>query len=270
MATLVSFHAHPDDEASLTGGTMARAAAEGHRVVLVVATDGSLGETPEDLAPGETLIDRRRTETERSLATLGGHRLVWLGYRDSGMTGWPQNHEPGAFSQADVDEAAGRLAEVLREEQADTLTIYDWHGNYGHPDHVMVHRVGHRAAELAGTARVFEATMNRDHLRRLVAEAAAAGETFAAPDEPEFDPDGPADDGNPMGMPEAELTHQVDVGAYLDRKREALACHASQVTDIGYFLQMPPEAFAATFGQEYFIRKGAAPGMQPGWLLDGN
>ena len=71
-----------------------------------------------------------------------------------------------------------------------------------------------------------------------------------------------------MGMPEAELTHQVDVGAYLDRKRDALACHASQVTDIGYFLQMPPEAFAATFGQEYFIRKGAPAGMAPGWLFE--
>jgi LmbE family N-acetylglucosaminyl deacetylase len=269
MATLVCFHAHPDDEASLTGGSMARAAAEGHRVVLVVATDGRLGEAPGDLAPGETLIDRRRAETERSLAVLGGHRVVWLGYGDSGMTGWPQNHEPGAFAQADLDEAAERLADVLREERAEVLTTYDWHGNYGHPDHVMVHRVGHRAAELAGTPHVFEATMNRDHLRRLVAEAAAAGEPMGGPDEPEFDPDGPADDGNPFGMPEADITHLVDVSGYLDRKREALACHASQVTDIGFFLQMAPDAFAATFGQEYYIGKGAPPGMQPGWLFDG-
>src|SRR5690349_5182 len=132
MATLVCFHAHPDDEASLTGGSMARAAAEGHRVVLVVATDGALGEVPEDPGPGETLVDRRRLETERSLAALGGHRVVWLGYRDSGMTGWPQNAEPGTFIQADVEEAAARLAAILQEEDAAVFTTYDWHGNYGH------------------------------------------------------------------------------------------------------------------------------------------
>ena len=69
------------------------------------------------------------------------------------MTGWEQNADPSSFMQADVDEAAGRLAEVLREEQADVLTTYDWHGNYGHPDHIKVHHVGHRAAELAATPR---------------------------------------------------------------------------------------------------------------------
>ena len=133
MGTLVCFHAHPDDEAISTGGTIAQAAAEGHRVVLVVATNGDHGEVPDDLAPGETLVDRRRTETAASAAALGIDRVVWLGYTDSGMTGWEQNADPNSFMQADVDEAAGRLAEVLREEQADVLTTYDWHGNYGHP-----------------------------------------------------------------------------------------------------------------------------------------
>ena len=167
MATLVCLHAHPDDEAMSTGGTMARAKAEGHRVVLVVATNGEHGEVPEDLRDGETLVDRRRTETAASAAALGVDRVVWLGYRDSGMTGWEQNADPSSFLQADVEEAAGRLAAVLEEESADVLTTYDWHGNYGHPDHVKVHRVGHRAAELAGTARVLEATMNRDAIVRM-------------------------------------------------------------------------------------------------------
>ena len=99
-----------------------------------------------------------------SAAALGVHRVVWLGYSDSGMTGWEQNADPASFLQAAVDEAAERLAAVLREEHADVLTVYDWHGNYGHPDHIKVHHVGHRAAELAGTPTVFEATMNRDHI----------------------------------------------------------------------------------------------------------
>ncbi|MGZ7008184.1 MAG: PIG-L deacetylase family protein, partial [Ilumatobacteraceae bacterium] len=160
MGTLVCFHAHPDDESISTGGSLARASAEGHRVVVVIATDGAHGEVPDDLAEGETLVDRRRAETTRSAAVLGVHRLEWLGYTDSGMTGWDQNSDPSSFLQAPLDQAAERLAAILREEAADVVTVYDWHGNYGHPDHIKVHTVGHRAAELAGVERVFEATMN--------------------------------------------------------------------------------------------------------------
>jgi LmbE family N-acetylglucosaminyl deacetylase len=268
VATLVCFHAHPDDEAISTGGSIARAAAEGHRVVLVVATNGDHGEAPDDLGPGETLVERRRKETEASAAVLGVHRIVWLGYRDSGMTGWDQNHEPDAFIRADLDDAAGRLAGVLRAEAADVLTTYDWHGNYGHPDHIQVHRVGHRAAELAGTPAVFEATMNRDQIRRQMEAAREAGETLFELEEEEFDPDGPADDGNPIGMSEAELTHAVDVSGYVAQKRRAVAAHRSQVTDTSFFLQMPEEAFAAAFGTEWFIKVGDPPGLHPGWLFE--
>ena len=267
MGTLVCFHAHPDDECISTGGTIARAAAEGHRVVLVMATNGDHGEVPDDLAPGETLVDRRRAETARSADVLGVHRLVWLGYADSGMTGWEQNDHERSFLRAPVEEAAAALAEVLREERADVLTVYDWHGNYGHPDHIKVHTVGHRAAELAGTAAVFEATMNRDEMKRFFAEAQNQG-VNPNPDGEEWDPDDPADDGNPMGTPEAELTHAVDVGAYVWRKKEAIACHRSQVTDAGFFMTLPDEAFALAFGTEWFMRKGAAPPVREGWLFE--
>ena len=183
MATLVCFHAHPDDEAMTTGGTMARAAAEGHRVVLVVATNGEHGEVPEDLGPTarrSSIAGGRRPR--RSAAALGVDRVVWLGYRDSGMTGWEQNADPASFLQADVEEAAERLAAVLREEPADVLTTYDWHGNYGHPDHIKVHQVGHRAAELAGTPRVCEATMNRDAIVRMIEEHRGSDELLGEAD----------------------------------------------------------------------------------------
>ena len=122
---LITFHAHPDDEAIATGGTMARAAAEGTRVVLVVATNGDHGLVPDDLGPDETLVDRRRRETRASGEVLGVDRIVWLGYEDSGMTGWDQNQGPATFLQADLDEAAARLAAVIDEEHVDVLTIYD-------------------------------------------------------------------------------------------------------------------------------------------------
>jgi LmbE family N-acetylglucosaminyl deacetylase len=262
MATLVSFHAHPDDEASSTGGTLARAADEGHRVVLVVATNGEHGERG-GLIEGGSLIDLRRRETERSAEILGVDRIVWLGYRDSGMSGWEQNLHDGSFSGAPLDEAAERLAEVLRAEHADALTVYDWHGNYGHPDHVKVHAVGHRAAELAATAVVWEATFNRDVLTQAFEDAKAAGAA-----EQEFDPNRPMDDGNPLGTPQAEISLAVDVRPWLDRKRRALGSHASQVTDVGSFMEMPEEQFALFFGTEYFIRRGAQPGMHRGFLFE--
>ena len=259
MGTLVCFHAHPDDEAITTGGSIARAAEEGHRVVIVVATNGDHGEVPEDLAPGETLVDRRRAEMDASARVLGAHRVAWLDYTDSGMTGWDQNDHPGSFLQAPLDEAAERLAAILREESADVLTTYDWHGNYGHPDHIKVHQVGHRAAELAGTPAVFEATANRDAMVRMM----------AATEQPEeFDPSQPMDDGNPFGMAEAELTHEVDVRPWIAQKRASIACHASQVSDSSFFLQMPDEVFAMAFGTEWYIKRGAEPGPRPGWLFE--
>jgi LmbE family N-acetylglucosaminyl deacetylase len=260
MGTLVCLHAHPDDESIATGGTIARAVAEGHRVVLVMATGGEYGEAPADLAEGETLRDRRRAETERSAAVLGVDRLEWLGYHDSGMTGWEQNSLPGSFIGADVDEAAGRLAAILRAVDADLLTTYDWHGNYGHPDHIQVHRVGMRAAELTGV-RVVQATMNRDAMRVMAAQAREAGAD-------EFDPDGPADDGNPMGTPAAEITYAVDVTPWVLRKRESIRCHASQITDSGFFSQMPDDVFAFAFGTEYFIDPAQGGPVRDGWLFE--
>jgi LmbE family N-acetylglucosaminyl deacetylase len=265
MGTLVCFHAHPDDEAISTGGSMARASAEGHRVVLVIATNGDHGEVPDDMGDDESIVERRRAETARSAEALGIHRVVWLGYRDSGMTGWEQNSHDDAFMLASVDEAAERLAAVLREEQADVLTHYDWHGNYGHPDHIQVHRVGSRAAELAQTPAVFEATMNRDLVIKQMQAAIESGD-LSMPDD--FDPTGPADDGNPFGTPEAEITLAVDVSAYVDQKRQSIMSHASQATDTGMFLSMSPDVFRLAFGTEWFIKPGAPAGLHEGWLFE--
>lgn len=261
MSTLVCFHAHPDDESIATGGSIARAVHEGHCVVIVMATDGRHGETPADLGESETLADRRRKETEASAAVLGANEVRWLGYHDSGMTGWPQNDVPEAFVRADVDLAAQKLADILVEVEADVLTCYDWHGGYGHPDHIQVHEVGHRAAVIASkrgrTVRLLESTMNRTRLAEMIRASGAA----------DFDPNAPADDGNPFGTLEAEITMAVDVTPFIDAKRGSIACHASQVSDSSMFLQMPPEAFAQAFGTEWFIEPGQPGGAPFGWFL---
>jgi LmbE family N-acetylglucosaminyl deacetylase len=266
MSTLVCFHAHPDDESISTGGLLARAAAEGHRTVLVVATDGRHGEAPDDLADGETLADRRKSETERSCAALGVHRLEWLGYRDSGMTGWEQNEDPESFWQATNEAAAERLASILGEEAADVLCVYDWHGVYGHPDHVKVHRVGVAAAALAGTPKVIEATMNRAMFAKM---AELAPDALGPDNEDGFDPNAPADDGNPFGEPAENITLAVDVSAYVAQKRESMQCHRSQITDTSFFMQMPEAVFAMAFGTEWFIERGVPTGAGPqtGWIF---
>jgi LmbE family N-acetylglucosaminyl deacetylase len=261
MTTLVFFHAHPDDESIATGGTMARAAAAGHRVVLVLATKGEHGEVDDGfLDPGETLTERRVRETHASAEILGVEVVEFLGYVDSGMMGTPENDLPGSFWAADVDEAAGRLADILRREGADLLTIYDENGNYGHPDHIQVYRVGLRAAELAGVDRVYEATVNRDELLRGMADLAAAG---LLPD------DAPKPEEMELGVAEHLLTTRVDVSAWLDTKRASMAAHASQIAEQSFFLAMPPEAFASAFGVEWYIRHGAPTPVADleSWLL---
>ena len=236
-------------------------------MVLVVATGGEWGERPEDLAPDESLGDRRRREANASAAALGIHRVAWLGYEDSGMTGWEQNQNPGSFFQAPLVEAAERLAAILREESADVLTTYDWHGVYGHPDHVKVHRVAVYAAELAGTQRVLEATMNRDLIVQLRQAARQMGEAGAEA-EADFDPNAPADDGNPFGSTAEEITLAVDVRDYLPQKRAALSCHASQISETSFFMKMPDEVFAMAFGTEWYIERGAPTGgPRPGWIF---
>ena len=250
MATLVCFHAHPDDEAIATGGTMAKAAAAGHRVVLVLATRGEEGEQVPGVVPeGGELGAWRERETRDSAAVLGCHRVVFLGYRDSGMAGTPTNDAPDSFWQADEFDAARRLAGILATEGADVLTIYDSHGGYGHPDHVAVHRVGTRAAELAGTPRVYWATMNRDRIREMVAAAERAGTPIDAERTERADSE-------EFGLPDAEITHAIDVTGVLDLKRAAMAAHASQIGADSFFLNLPEEEFAAAFGTEWFVSPG--------------
>ncbi|GAB3493323.1 PIG-L family deacetylase [Amycolatopsis cihanbeyliensis] len=142
MGTVLAFHAHPDDEVLLTGGTSALLAAQGHRVVLVVACDGVVGEATG--ASGRARLD----ELDAAAAVLGVASVVHLGYADSGHGPvlYPDPPDRARFVRADPEEAAGRLAALLRAERADILLSYDPQGGYGHRDHVRVHEVGARAA----------------------------------------------------------------------------------------------------------------------------
>ena len=149
IPTLMTVHAHPDDETIGTGGSMARAIAEGRRVVLVTCTRGEMGEivVPDMDTPANhrRLGEIRAGELERAMAVLGVTEWENLGYHDSDMMGRPGNGDPRSFWQADLDEAARRLVWMIRRYQPDVITTYNDFGGYGHPDHIRVHDVTVRA-----------------------------------------------------------------------------------------------------------------------------
>jgi LmbE family N-acetylglucosaminyl deacetylase len=253
MATVVFFHAHPDDESMATAGTMAKLSAAGHRVVLVTATDGAQGEHPDGfLAEGENLADRRRLELAASAKVLGVARLEMLGYPDSGMMGTPANDNPDCFWQADVGEAAERLAAILEEEHPDAFTCYDEHGNYGHPDHIQVHRVGVLASEKAGVPRRYMATVNRERVQFLIRMAREAGMDIGG-----VDPEAAEIDFDTFGVPESRITTEIDVSDHIADKRRSMESHPSQIGPEGFPLGMPEEAFNLAFGIEFYVRIGA-------------
>ena len=229
---------------------MASLAAEGHRVVLVTATRGELGEVADGiLEAGESLGERRATELAEAASVLGVARQLFLGYHDSGMEGEDSNARPDCFATADGDEAADRLAGILVEESADVLVVYDEHGGYGHPDHVQVHTVGMAAAERAGTPVVYMTTMDRGFMLELRRRAA----------ESEFGPEDNLEGADTMGEPSERITTEVDVRSYVETKREAMRAHASQIGEESFFLSMPDDLFTEVWGQEWFIRVRPEP-----------
>jgi LmbE family N-acetylglucosaminyl deacetylase len=252
MATIVAFHAHPDDEVLLTGGTIARLAAEGHRVIIVAACDGDMWASP-DHGTG-----RRLDELRASAAILGADKAVHLGYADSGHGPVLFEDPPGRtrFVRADVEETAQRLAALLTDEHADLLLSYDPQGGYGHRDHVRVHQVGARAAQLAGV-RVVEATVPRE----LVARVARLFLLLRLVVRHRFD------EMRGYGLPQSAITHQVDVRRYAAQKRAALAAHRTPVFSRGRgarlfraLIRSPLPIFRVVCGTEWFAEPGGRTG----------
>lgn len=266
--TLMAVHAHPDDEATGTGGVLAKAAAEGVRTVLVTCTDGRCGDGPGGIKPGEqghdaaAVVELRRRELNDSCAVLNIGSLELLDYADSGMMGWAANDEPGSFWSTPVDEAAERLAELMRHYQPDVVITYDPNGFYGHPDHIQAHRITMAALAVTGLpAKVYWTTAPRSKMAEFAAvmrELGAdwdevAGDELTEGDVPES---GQLPD---IGLPDDEITTWVDVTEFAGQKFDGLAAHASQSENI-FFLRMGKERFAELMGVETFVRVAGPTG----------
>ncbi|GHD87030.1 PIG-L family deacetylase [Streptomyces naganishii] len=259
--TLMAVHAHPDDEATGTGGVLARYAEEGIRTVLVTCTDGGCGDGPGGVKPGEPGHDpqavaaMRRRELEASCAVLKVSHLEMLEYADSGMMGWATNEAPGAFWQTPVEEGAVRLAELLRRYRPDVVVTYDENGFYGHPDHIQAHRVTMAAlAMTAMTPKVYWTTAPRSMMRRFGEILRELGAEWEEPDQEEAAAVPPE-----IGLPDEEITTWVDTTDFGGQKFDALAAHASQGENI-FFLRMGKEKFTELMGVETFVRVQDATG----------
>ena len=228
---LLLVHAHPDDESIGTGATMAKYAAEGAQVTLVTCTLGELGEIiPPSLAylaadKEDRLGEYRIGELAAACDLLGVADHRFLGgpgrWRDSGMMGTGDNADPRCFWQADVDEAAAALLDVIREVRPQVLVTYDAHGFYGHPDHIQAHRVAWRAFQLART----EGLAGTEGLAKFYATA--------APDS-------------------ARVTTEIDATAYFERKLAAMRAHATQITVSAPFFALSNNVRQRALGIEYY------------------
>ncbi|MDO9485599.1 MAG: PIG-L family deacetylase [Actinomycetota bacterium] len=242
--TLVFVHAHPDDEALLTAGTMARAVAEGQRVVLVVATNGAAGLSKSDVGAG--LAEVRSAELEAAAQAIGVHRLACLDYADSGLNG----EVVDGFAHVDRFTVAKQIAAILDEEQADVLVGYDPSGGYGHPDHLQVHRSVRAASVLAKKApTVFEATLPREPIAKAVRLAGRMRLTPKGFDPTSFDA---------AWTPSSEITHRIDARKYWPIKRTALRAHASQaqadaqIRTLAVLTRLPSTIGTHLLGTEYY------------------
>lgn len=263
--TFLAVHAHPDDEASSTGGLFRLLADQGERTVLVTCTNGECGDGPDGSKPdashhdGDEVAKTRADELDNAVKILGVSRLVRLGYRDSGMKGWPQNEDRESFWATPVEVAAAKLAEVLMEERPQVIMTYNEHGFYGHPDHIQAHRITLAALEMidyeptlyfnaipASVMVQWRARWEQEDRERAEADAAKGivrEPQPKDPDEEEFE----------MGTPDDQIGASINVTDVSDAKYDALAAHASQMGD-SFWMKMGREKFKETMSTEWFVR----------------
>jgi N-acetyl-1-D-myo-inositol-2-amino-2-deoxy-alpha-D-glucopyranoside deacetylase len=297
--TLMTVHAHPDDETIGTGGVMAKAVADGRRVVLVTCTRGEMGEivvpeldTPEN---HRRLAELRSVELEAAMAELGVTEWDNLGYRDSDMMGRPGNLDPRSFWQANLDEAIGRLVWLIRRYRPDVVTTYNDFGGYGHPDHIRTHLVGIGAYERAGDPGWYQKQLASDYggdgpsladgglapwaPRKLYEQASPASMRRKMAEILDRrgmqSPWAPPSDATPeqlvefeerfsrMTVPDEAVTTWVDVSPFLDVRWRALSKHVTQISPTGPFFAIGLEGWRELGAKETFILRDARVPTDP-------
>jgi N-acetyl-1-D-myo-inositol-2-amino-2-deoxy-alpha-D-glucopyranoside deacetylase len=261
--TLMAVFAHPDDETFGIGGTMARYGAEpGVRLVLVCATRGEAGEISDPkLATPERLGEVREEELRCACRALGVEALHFLGFRDSGMAGTPENMDPRALAMADFDDAVGRIVAEIRRERPNVIVTHDETGGYGHPDHIAVHYHTKAAFAAAGDPdrypeqivdglapyqpqKLYYTAIPRRFFRAVVAKLEELG--MEVPESLRERRD------LPLGLPDDACTTDIEVREFWEIKQAATRCHATQLNPDSIFAALPPEIMRELMARECF------------------
>lgn len=249
--------AHPDDEAFATGGTLAKYASAGVRTTLVCATRGEVGEISDPvLATPNTLPSVREQELLCSAETLGIEEVVFLGYRDSGMIGTPDNEHPDAFILANEEEVIAKLVGIMRQVKPQIVLTFEPNGGYGHPDHIAIHNhtvsAFHKAAkedygvelgEAWRSDRLIYTAIPKSFFVDMRSRLQGLGEDTSDLDR--FDETG-------FVWPDDQVDVEVDVSEVVDRKWSALQCHQTQFGPDNLFRRLPDEDAKALMSREYF------------------
>ena len=251
--TLMAVHAHPDDEASSTGGVLARYSDEGITTVVVTCTNGEFGDGPAGVKPGDDghdtddVAQTRLAELREACKHLGVTELETLGYHDSGMPDWEYRYSPDAFCNVPLDEVARRISALIERYRPDVVVTYDPDGSYQHPDHVHASRAAIVAVEMTPIpAKLYLTALRRSSWQLVMQALRDAGEQV-----PDWEIS--EEDARAMRESEARITTSVDITSVLDRKRAALLAHNSQLGD-SWFSKIPQEIAETAFGHETFIR----------------
>jgi N-acetyl-1-D-myo-inositol-2-amino-2-deoxy-alpha-D-glucopyranoside deacetylase len=274
-------HAHPDDEVIGTGATMAAyAAAPDTHVTLVTCTLGEMGEVlvPELITlradRGDQLGGYRIGELDRACAALGVTDHRFLGgpgrWRDSGMMGTPANDDPRCLWRADLDEATAALVAVVREVRPQVVVTYDANGAYGHPDHIRAHDVTTRAFTAAADpafapetgspwqpSKLYHTAVPKSMLQAGIDYFRAEGRST------EFFEGAASADELPIGVPDDEVTTEIEAGGFFEAKVAALRAHATQVAVDGMFFALADRVGQQAWGTEHYILV-TPPGGVPG------
>ncbi|MFN8444817.1 MAG: PIG-L family deacetylase [Caldilineaceae bacterium] len=258
MQTILAIFAHPDDEVFAAGGVLAKYGALGVHTVLLCATRGEVGEISDPaLATPETLAEVRTRELEQAVHALGIHELHFLGFRDSGMVGTPENEDARSLHKADANEAVRRLVHLMRTVKPDLVITHDPTGGYGHPDHIAVCKHvtsafaavsdGQRFAEDGPAwqpSRLYYQVVPKSFFRMMHEQMVAAGVDTSQWDRLGFDK---------LGVEDHEITHIVDVSAQFEQKMAAFAAHKTQFGPDNPMQQMPEAMQRQVFGRETFV-----------------
>ena len=257
--TMMAVHAHPDDEASSTGGVLATYSAQGIRTVVVTCTNGEFGDAPGGVKPGQdghdtqAVADQRLTELRKSIEILDVTHLELLGYHDSGMEEWDYKNRPDAFCNVPVADVATRITALIEQYRPQVLVSYDDQGPYQHPDHVHASLAAQQAFADSGIpAKLYLSAMRGSNWRKIWEALREQGVPT-----PEWQAD-PERERKALES-EARITTTVDIRPMIQRKRDALFAHSSQIEE-SWFSQLPPDISEMAFGQEYFIRAADSTG----------